>query len=127
MSLPQRPLSNKDLENFAIKMKIPHFRGVYMRDTLPVLGPRRYEAAIINLDSSSGPGTHWVAYRKNDGEVTYYDSFGNLPPPVELVRYLLCGKKASKNIYYTYDRQQDFGSVWCGHLCLKFLSTHLEY
>jgi hypothetical protein len=93
-----------------------------MRDSLPRNGPRRYEAAIINLDSSSGVGTHWVAYRKKGLDVTYYDSFGNLPPPFELVRYLQSGSEASKNIYYTYDRQQEFGTVWCGHLCLKFLS-----
>ncbi len=93
-----------------------------MRDSLPMRGPRRYEAAIINLDDSSGPGTHWVAYRKNNSQVTYYDSFGDLPPPIELVRYLQSGREASKNIYYTYDRQQEFASVLCGHLCLNFLA-----
>lgn len=94
-----------------------------MRDWMPRNGPRRYEAAIINLDSLSGVGTHWVAYRKKKSEVTYYDSFGNLPPPTELVRYLKSGSEAANNIYYTYDRQQKFGTVWCGHLCLKFLSN----
>jgi hypothetical protein len=93
-----------------------------MRDSLPSRGPRRYEAAIINLDSSSGVGTHWVAYRKKNSKVTYYDSFGDLPPPTELVRYLRSGNEPSKTIYYTYDRQQDFDTVWCGHLCLKFLT-----
>lgn len=93
-----------------------------MRDSLPARGPRRYESAIINLDGSLGPGTHWVAYRKTNSKVTYYDSFGNLPPPIELVRYLLSGAEASSIINYTYDRQQEFGTVWCGHLCLKFLS-----
>jgi hypothetical protein len=102
-------------------MKIPHFIGVYMRDSLPKSGPIRNEAAIINLDSISGVGTHWVAYRKKKSEVTYYDSFGDLPPPIELTHYLQSGSNAAKNIYYTYERQQDFGSVWCGHLCLKFL------
>lgn len=103
-------------------MKIPHFRGVFMRDSLPGRGPRCYETAIINLDNMSGVGTHWVAYKKKNSEVTYYDSFGDLPPPAELVKYLHRGGEAAKNIYYTYDRQQDFGTVWCGHLCLKFLS-----
>lgn len=122
MSLPQRPLSNIDLDKYAAKFKIPHFRGIYMRDSLPARGPSNYESAIINLDDSSGPGTHWVAYMKNKLKVIYYDSFGNLPPPIELVRYLLSGTHASNNIEYTYDRQQEFGTVWCGHLCLKFLS-----
>jgi hypothetical protein len=94
-----------------------------MRDSLPVdSGPRRYEAAIINLDDASGVGTHWVAYRKKKFEATYFDSFGDLPPPIELVQYLRKGSEAARNIYYTYNRRQDFGTVWCGHLCLKFLS-----
>ena len=97
--------------------------GVYMRDILPVRGPHREEAAIINLNGIRGKGTHWVAYRKNNSDVTYYDSFGDLPPPLELVDYLKRGKEAAKNIYYTYERQQKFGSVYCGHLCLKFLSN----
>lgn len=95
-----------------------------MRDILPARGPRRHEAAIFNLDSIHGLGTHWVAYRKDNSDVTYYDSFGDLPPPVELVQYLQTGSEAAKNIYYTYDRQQKFGTVLCGHLCLKFLSEH---
>ena len=47
-----------------------------MRDSLPRSGAIRNEAAIINLDSKSGVGTHWVAYRKHNSKVTYYDSFG---------------------------------------------------
>ena len=95
-----------------------------MRDTLPVRGPQKYESTIINLDSIRGMGTHWVAYKKNNSDVTYYDSFGDLPPPKELVRYLQTGRQAAKNIYYTYDREQRFGTVLCGHLCLKFLSEN---
>ena len=45
-----------------------------MRDSLPRSGPLRNEAAIINLDSKSGVGTHWVAYRKHYSKVPYYDS-----------------------------------------------------
>jgi hypothetical protein len=94
-----------------------------MRDSLPVRGPRRYEAAIVNLDSMRGRGTHWVAYRKVASHVTYYDSFGDLKPPLELVQYLKSGPEAAKTINYTYERQQKFDTVWCGHLCLQFLST----
>lgn len=93
-----------------------------MRDSLPARGPRLNEAAIVNLDSIWGGGTHWVAYRKDNSKVTYYDSFGDLQPPAELVQYLQMGPEAANNIYYTYDRQQKFGTVLCGHLCLKFLS-----
>ena len=40
-----------------------------------------------NLDISSGSGRHWVAYKKTGGKVIYFDNFGNLNPPTEIVRY----------------------------------------
>lgn len=94
-----------------------------MRDNLPNSGPRLNESVIVNLDSIDGPGTHWVAYKKRGGVVTYFDSFGDLPPPRELILYLRKGSKSADKIYYNYERQQNFNTVWCGHLCLKFLSS----
>lgn len=89
-----------------------------MRDTLPKK-PRPYETAIVNLDSHQGAGTHWVCYKKRGNNVYYFDSFGDLRPPAELVEYL----GPSANIVYNYKRQQGFDSVICGHLCLKFLTN----
>ena len=88
-----------------------------MRDTLPDR-PKTNESAIINLDSTMGNGTHWVCYRKYGKKVYYFDSFGNLKPPHELMRYF-----SDCDIYYNYRREQSFNSVVCGHLCLKFLSN----
>ena len=51
-----------------------------MRNALPKNGPRYNESAIVNLDDASGPGTHWVAYRKRGNKVLYFDSFGDLKP-----------------------------------------------
>ena len=59
-----------------------------MRNALPSDGPRSKEAAVINLDDKSGPETHWVAYRKLGKDDMYFDSFGNLKPPKELIEYL---------------------------------------
>lgn len=103
-------------------MRIPHFRGVFMRDDLPVSGPHHNESAVLNLDSRNGMGTHWVAYKKLGNTVNYYDSFGNLPPPKELLKYLYLKSNRQIKIFYNYDRQQKFNTVWCGHLCLRFLS-----
>lgn len=94
-----------------------------MRDNLPANGPYRYESAIVNLDDANNDGTHWVAYRKRGKVVNYYDSFGNLPPPLELVQYFQRGGAVADKIFYNYERHQKFNSVWCGHLCLKFLSN----
>ena len=86
-----------DLLKFAKAMKIPHFRGVFMRNELPKGGPLKYESAIVNLDDKDGPGTHWVAYEKINNQVTYFDSFGNFQPPVDLIKYLGVGSTVKSN------------------------------
>lgn len=85
-----------------------------MRDNLPKK-PRQYECGIVNLDESSGRGTHWVSYYKHGNNIIYYDSFGNLKPPKEIILYL--GNK----IKYNHTVYQNYDTVNCGHLCLKFL------
>lgn len=92
-----------------------------MRDALPKTGPDKYETGIVNLDSIKGAGTHWVAYRKEKDKTYYYDSYGDLAPSLELVRYFYTGPYKSEKIFYNYGREQDFDTVWCGHLCLNFL------
>lgn len=97
-------------------MRIPHFIGVFTRDMLPVC-PKHSESGIINLDTTNSTGTHWVAYKKIGKKVKYYDSFGNLPPPLEVQKYFhRC------SIHLNYSREQKYNSNNCGHLCLKFLS-----
>lgn len=91
-----------------------------MRDKLP-LRPHVNESGIINLDTSKGPGTHWVCYKKTGNTVNYFDSFGNLKPPLELINYFGPDVK----LKYNYTRKQAFSSVVCGHLCLKFLRNVL--
>lgn len=87
-----------------------------MRDKLPKK-PRQRECGIVNLDMYRGPGTHWVAYYKNGNQIDYFDSFGNLQPPLEILAYL------GPNINYNYERKQKFNSINCGHLCLEFLTN----
>ena len=91
-----------------------------MRNSLPRDGPKINEAAIVNLDDSTGPGTHWVAYRKTGNNVRYFDSFGNLNPPKDLINYLEVDA-----VQYNYDTYQDFNTFTCVHLCLKFLSGQI--
>ena len=87
-----------------------------MRNKLPVTGPHYQENAIVNLDDAEGPGTHWVAYRKKGNSVLYFDSFGDLQPPLDLLKYFNVPE-----VKYNYKRFQNFNTHWCGHLCLKFL------
>lgn len=112
--LPKRALTDVDIHKFA-ENNVEYFRGVFMRDTLPQK-PHYNESAVVNLDTRWGPGTHWVAYRKRASTVKYFDSFGDLPPPRELINYF-----GDASITYNHDRYQKFNTYNCGHLCLKFL------
>lgn len=97
---------------------IKNFRGIFMRDNLPKK-PRKYECAIINLDVAAGSGSHWVAYRKVLRNVIYFNSFGNLKPPPELINYW--GKHC--NIKYIRTRLQKYSESDCGQWCVAFLRS----
>ena len=84
-------------------------QGCFLRDTSPAK-PRKKESAILNLDDSSGGGTHWV---------WYFDSFG-LPPPTELDTYL-CSE-----VFYPTEQIQPKQEVFCGHLCLFFSESNAK-
>lgn len=86
-----------------------------MRDKLPKF-PFKKECGILNLDSSRNPGTHWVAYVKLNNYFEYFDSYGDLKPPIELIRYF-----DSDDIKYNYTNEQKNNSFRCGHLCIQFL------
>ena len=64
------------------------FRGVFLRDTIPTKKTKLNECGILNLDSSSGDGTHWVIWCKKGKETFYFDSYG-VQPPSELIAYLM--------------------------------------
>ena len=120
--LPNKPLSNLDLEDAAGKLKIPYFKGVFLLDTLH-RKPNKRECGIVNFDKSDGPGTHWVAWYKNGRTKIYFDSYG-VQPPLEVIGYM------RRPIHYNTDQLQTAGEVFCGHLCLyvlKELSVGLQF
>ena len=116
--LPNHPLTNIELVDTAKKLKIPNFKGVFLRDTLPKK-PRASECGILNLDDSNGSGSHWSAFSKNGKDKLYFDSFG-LPPPTELLKYL------KGPVLYNSERIQPDNEVFCGHLCLYVLKKLSE-
>ena len=101
--------------NAVTTLGLPNFRGVFMRDELSKIKPRKNEMGIMNLDTSISAGTHWTAYSKTGNHVVFFDSFG-LRPPLEILRYF----KGSR-IEFSNDKQQSYGMYNCGHLCLRFL------
>ena len=110
--LPNKPLSNFEIEDVVKKIGLKNFRGVFLRDTLPKK-PKRNEFTIMNLDDTSGDGTHCVAWFKRGSDKFYFDSFGLLPP-TELNNYL-------GDVLYLTEQIQPRQEVFCGHLCLFVL------
>ena len=84
--LPNKPRSNLEIIDAAIKLSLYGFRGVFFRDTLPKK-VKLNECGIFNLDSSSGDGTHWVMWFMRGKEKLYFDSYG-VQPPSALIAYL---------------------------------------
>ena len=75
IDIPNKSLTNFDLEDYADRLNIRSFRGVFMRDELP-RQINAIECAVVNLDDSDGPGTHWVCYWNTTEFSNYFDSYG---------------------------------------------------
>ena len=84
--LPDKPLTNFELSAYARELGIPHFRGV----SLPRQPPHSVACGIVNLNTSSQFGSHWVCYYRNKSYTIYFESYGHITP-VEIQRYLKTG------------------------------------
>ena len=62
------------LNDIGKKLLNEKFSGVYSSDKIPLL-TRTKKYAIINVDKSNQPGSHWVAVCKINGKTYHYDSF----------------------------------------------------
>lgn len=90
-----------------------------MRNELPQR-IHKNETGIVNLDSGEGEGTHWTSYIKRGRQILYFDSIGQMKPPLELVHYFK-SDDGGNVIQYNYDSFQKLNSFNCGHLVLHFL------
>lgn len=79
-------------------LKTPYFR-VFTRNHLPEKIHQK-ERGNINLDEDRGYGTHRITYKINGPQVMYFDSYGNLPPPLEMVSYF--NSNGPYHIQYNY-------------------------
>ena len=73
------------------------------------------ESLILNIDDSSGDGTHWTCLYSKGGKCLYFDSYGFIPP-VEVQNY--CNDKER---YCNTFKIQTLNEVICGHYCLYVL------
>ena len=130
----EKGLTNIDLIKYAQSLKIDHFRGVFMRDTLPHT-PHKCECGIVNLNTSHQPGSHWVCYYIDKDQKTkiYFDSFGQITP-IEVQKYLKTKNEFEMEkgvIQRNTDIVQHVNTHVCGHLCLFVLTSlmreHLSF
>ena len=118
-------LTNIDICKYARELRVPYFRGVFMRDTLP-RKPYSKECGIVNFNTSKQSGSHWICYYKDGmNQRIYFDSFGQTTL-IEVQKYL-----KTKNEYETEkaviqrntDIVQRVNTHVCGHLCLFMLTS----
>ena len=113
---------NSDIMKYVSILSIPNFRGVLMRDELPIK-PNEIECGILNLNTHKQLGSHWVCWYKDGTERYYFDSFGE-PPPLELLHYLKTSTEINLDlpaIRRSSITVQRYGSNECGSLCLYVL------
>ena len=124
LQIPNKSLSNFDLIKYADNLNILNFRGVFMRDQLPKF-PWSQECGIVNFNTSSEPGSHWVAYYKNGRNRIYFDSYGQAV--LQEINDYLKTESEKKNDKAVIERNTDivqkFNTQICGHLCLYVLKS----
>lgn len=111
-----------DLEKYGKYALGGRFQGVFSSDSLKKLSVLK-PYAIVNLDKSNQPGSHWIAIAYNNDEddtITIYDSFGRN------------SKKIIPNIYSIYngiidtdnDKEQRISEDNCGQRSLAWLMVY---
>lgn len=103
--------------------KMRYFGGVYTKDELPNIKQNYFY--IVNLDSSTGEGTHWVlVYNGFPDEVFYFDPMGEKYAPVAVENKM---KQTGKKIVRYDDQIQNITSDSCGEFCcivVQLITSH---
>ena len=90
--------------------------GVYPLDKIPNLTNGAY---IINTQTKTLPGEHWLAINVDDNKISVMDPLG-IYYPDKLVKSILQYKK---KVQFSKIRYQDPLSNFCGHICLIWLAS----
>lgn len=80
---------------------------------------------VFNLSDNYHHGDHWIAAcnKPDDPTTNYFDSYG-LPPPQDVLNYLL---SSGKPIAYSYQQYQHFNTTDCGPWVIAFLINRYRY
>ena len=74
VTLSNKPLSNLEIIDATKRLSLNWFKE-FLRDTLPKK-EKLIECGVLNLDSSSGEGTHWVMWFRKGKDKFDFDSYG---------------------------------------------------
>lgn len=95
---------------------------VLAADQLPKISIRQFPCVfIVNTDSSTEPGKHWVAFyfdEYKNGE--FFDSYGNTPQSYNRRFLNFLRQNALSYRYNDKKLQNDYSDV-CGQYCVYFL------
>lgn len=106
-----------ELNGVGRKMLGVKFKGVFPADKIPKLHDLS-PYAILNLDTSKEPGSHWVAIAKNGNSTYIYDSFGRTNIKIiPNLRYSGNGRIIDTD----RDAEQDILQTDCGARCIAWL------
>lgn len=105
-------LSNIEIDK-VLKKKNIKYNGIFMRDELTKQQFINNGFYIINLDKSSGEGTHWTLIYKSNNKSYYYDSYG-FPAPEEIEDII-------KPYIYNVNQIQGLESTSCGYFIIGFI------
>ena len=99
----------------------PWFLGVFASDQLTETIERYPFLLIVNADTSSQPGSHWLAmYFSSESSGEFYDSYGNNVDyySKDIVRFT---EKHARNVLFNSQQVQSNYSTVCGQHCLFYL------
>ena len=92
---------------------------ITLRDNLP--NKIKDGTYVTNLDEYSDIGIHWILLYVKNNDITYFDSFGVVHIPKEIIK--LIGRK---NVIVNIFRIQAFDSIMCGYFCIGFINFMLK-
>ena len=119
----RKALDNVQLTNTGKHLFRGKYKGTFAQDELFKLSPGYY---IINTDTKTGKGIHWVAMILTAKTAYLYDSYARNPQKIlkHLTRRL--GDKKIKIKSDRKDSEQTAKQITCGHACLAWLSIAHE-
>lgn len=132
-----------DLKKVGMKLFSTKFIGAFPADMIPDL-TKKQPYAIINLDDSDLPGSHWIAISRTNccsfrssqlGKcdkrssardcILVYDSFGR--PTAEILPSLIKKVSNAKLLMVDDDPEQGISETNCGARCMAWLYVFDRY